>query len=123
MQRICHSNPLVARSKTDISQNHAGPSEMTNGWDFRHGRRVEAPLTTGRVGKYETHVDDPPLRLAAALMTLLAGAAPVFADDMREAALEKRIAQLEQQLNELKSMVQAQKSAPAGEKADRPHRA
>ncbi len=55
--------------------------------------------------------------LAAALMTLLAGAAPVFADDMREAALEKRIAQLEQQLNELKSMVQAQKSAPAGEKA------
>ncbi len=50
--------------------------------------------------------------IALAIVAGLGGAAPSFADDKREAALEARIAQLEQQLNELKSMVQSQKAAP-----------
>lgn len=58
--------------------------------------------------------------LAAALLMSLNGA-PAFADDAKEAALEKRIGQLEQQLAELKAMVQAQKTAtadkPAADKA------
>lgn len=50
------------------------------------------------------------LSMACALMLPLAGHAQ---SDTREQQLEQRVAQLEQQLNELKAMVQAQKAAPA----------
>ena len=99
------TNPLVARSKTDVSP--AGPS--TNDEWLTFGTGAESSAFDNREGgQNETHADDPPLRIVAACWSLLAGAAPVFAGNMREAALEKA-AQLEQQLNELKSMVQAQK--------------
>jgi hypothetical protein len=49
------------------------------------------------------------LSLACALMLPLAAHAQ---DDTREQQLEQRVAQLEQQLNELKAMIQAQKAAP-----------
>lgn len=49
------------------------------------------------------------LSMACALMLPLAGHAQ---SDTREQQLEQRVAQLEQQLNELKAMVQAQRSAP-----------
>ncbi|MDW2981242.1 MAG: porin [Rhodanobacter sp.] len=50
------------------------------------------------------------LSMACALMLPLAGHAQ---NDTREQQLEQRVAQLEQQLNELKAMIQAQKAAPA----------
>lgn len=56
--------------------------------------------------------------LAAALLLSLSGA--VHADNRSEAALEARIAQLEQQLAELKSAVEAQKKATAAAPAAAP---
>jgi len=50
------------------------------------------------------------LSMACALMLPLAAHAQ---SDTREQQLEQRVAQLEQQLNELKAMIQAQKTAPA----------
>ena len=50
------------------------------------------------------------LSTACALMLPLAAHAQ---SDVREQQLEQRVAQLEQQLNELKAMIQAQKTAPA----------
>lgn len=61
----------------------------------------------------------PALRRTALCIALMSVTAPAFADDAREAALEKRIGQLEQQLAELKAMMTAPKAAaaPATDKA------